>query len=298
LARQGAGAFVAVASKEAKVVKQSTLKLLGISMALSAVLIAARPHAQPGTNTPKGRLNQIIEQFEQGKPAFANEHWQFISLEHTLILDNYAKAMASLRPAEGTRPRLSPIVRLAQAADQEFRHAVKQVLDDGAFGIILPDVKTKEEVERFVSSMRYPQQPGSKYPRPEGTRGWGPTGATRMMGGLSNAEHHRKADLWPLNPEGELLAIVMIETREAIKNIDEILKVPGLGAALIGPADLSLALGAGTPAPNPSAPAVEAATATVAKACVAQKKLCGTFESPDVNARLAQGFKLFARASK
>jgi 4-hydroxy-2-oxoheptanedioate aldolase len=279
-------------------VDHSTTRLVGISLALSAVFIAARPHAQSGGDVPKGRLNQIIEQFEQGKPAFANEHWQFISLEHTLLLDAYAKAMAGLRPDKGGRPRLTPIVRIAQTPDEDFTHAVKQVLDDGALGVILPDVKTKDQVEKFVSSMRYPQQPGSKYPRPEGIRGWGPTGARVMMGGLSNEEHHRKADLWPLNPEGELLAIVMIETREAIKNIDGILSVPGLGAAMIGPADLSLALGAGTPAPKPSAPQVEAATATVAKACVAHKKLCGTFESPDISARLAQGFKLFARASK
>ena len=73
---------------------------------------------------------------------------------------------------------------------------------------------------------------------------------------------------------------------------------PRFGAAMIGPADLSLALGAGKPAPTPGGPEVEAATATVAKACVAHKMLCGTFESPDVDARLKQGFKLFARASK
>ena len=118
-----------------------------------------------------------------------------------------------------------------------------------------------------------------------------------MMGGLSDLEHHLKADLWPLNPDGELLAIVMIETREAIKNINDILKVPGLGGAIIGPADLSLALGAGNPAPDVTSAAVEQATATVAKACVELKKLCGTFGSPDVKHRIDQGFKLipFAR---
>jgi 4-hydroxy-2-oxoheptanedioate aldolase len=259
------------------------------------------PTAQSGGAAPKVRLNQIIEQFEQGKPAFTNEHWQFISIEHSLMLDTYAKTMASLVPAKGeARPRLTPVVRIPQAADEDFKSTVKQVLDDGAFGVILPDVKTKEEVMRLVSAMRYPQQPGSKYPKPEGIRGWGPTGARRMMGGLSDLEHHYKADLWPLNPDGELLAIVMIETREAVKNIHEILRVPGLGGALIGPADLSLALGAGNPAPNVTAPQVEAATAAVAKACVELKKLCGTFGSPDVNARLAQGFMLmpFARPSK
>ena len=274
---------------------QPSAKLVALVITVSTLLIAARPHAQSGTS---GRLNQIIEQFEQGKPAFTNEHWQFISIEHTLLLDGYAKAMAGLQPAKGSRPRLTPVVRIAQTADDDFVHVVKQVLDDGALAVILPDVKTKAQVEKFVSAMRYPQQPGSKYPKPEGIRGWGPTGARAMMGGVSNEEHHRKADLWPLNPEGELLAIVMIETREAIKNIDEILRVPGLGAAMIGPADLSLAIGAGTPAPAPASKEVEAATATVARACVAQKKLCGTFESPDVNARIAQGFKLFARGSK
>jgi 2-keto-3-deoxy-L-rhamnonate aldolase RhmA len=277
--------------------------LIGISITLCLGLIQVTPAAQSGDGAPKAkvRLNQIIEQFEQGKPSFANEHWQFISLEHSLILDTYAKTMASLVPAKGAvRPRLTPVVRIPQSADEEFKYAVKQALDDGAFGVILPDVKTKEEVMRFVSAMRYPQQPGSKYPRPEGVRGWGPTGAREMMGGLSNLEHHYKADLWPLNPDGELLAIVMIETREAIKNINEILRVPGLGGAIIGPADLSLALGAGNPAPDVTAPAVEAATATVAKACVELKKLCGSFGSPDVNARLAQGFRLvpFPRPSK
>lgn len=274
-------------------------RLIGISIVLCFGLMQVAPMAQSGGGAPKAkvRLNQIIEQFEQGKPAFANQHWQFISIEHTLILDDYAKALASLRPTDGAvRPRLTPIVRIPQGADEEFTSVVKQVLDDGAFGIILPDVKTKEEVMRLVSAMRYPQQPGSKYPRPEGVRGWGPTGARRMMGGLSNLEHHYKADLWPLNPDGELLAIVMIETREAIKNINEILSVPGLAGALVGPADLSLALGTGNPAPNTTAPAVEAATATVAKACVALKKMCGTFELSDVKARLAQGFMLIPGA--
>jgi len=270
-------------------------RLVGISITLCFGLMQVAPAAQSGSGAPKAkvRLNQIIEQFEQGKPSFMNEQWQFISIEHTLLLDNYAKAMASLRPTEGAvRPRLTPIVRIAQAADEDFKSVVKQVLDDGAFGVVLPDVKTKEEVMRFISAMRYPQQPGSKYPRPEGVRGWGPTGARRMMGGLSDLEHHLKADLWPLNPDGELLAIVMIETREAVKNIHDILKVPGLGGVLIGPFDLSLSLGSGNPAPDVKSPAVEQATATVAKACVELKKLCGTFGSPDINATLAQGFKL------
>lgn len=279
--------------------QNTALRLMVTSLTLCLGLMQTTPAAQPGRDAPgaKVRLNKIIEQFEQGQPAFANEHWQFISIEHTLIFDDYAKALASLQPAKGeVRPRLTPVVRIVPAADEPFKAAVKQVLDDGAFGVVLPDVKTKDEVMRFVSAMRYPQQPGSKYPRPDGVRGWGPTGARRMMGGLSDLEHHLKADLWPLNPDGELLAIVMIETREAVKNIYDILKVPGLGGALIGPFDLSLSLGSGNPAPDVRSSAVQHATATVAKACVELKKLCGTFGSPDINATLAQGFKLIPYA--
>jgi 2-keto-3-deoxy-L-rhamnonate aldolase RhmA len=275
------------------------VRLTVTSLALCLGFLHMAPAAQSGQGAPKPRvrLNKIIEQFEQGKPAFAGEHWQFISIEHTLLFDDYAKALASLQPAKGeVRPRLTPVVRIVPSADEPFKSAVKQVLDDGAFGVVLPDVETKEQVMRFVSAMRYPQQPGSKYPRPEGVRGWGPVGARRMMGGLSDLEHHLRADLWPLNPDGELLAIVMIETREAVKNIYDILKVPGLGGALIGPFDLSLSLGSGNPAPDVRSTAVVQATATVAKACVELKKLCGTFGSPDINATLAQGFTLIPYA--
>jgi len=68
---------------------------------------------------------------------------------------------------------------------------------------------------------------------------------------VTTAEYAVKADVWPLNPAGELMAIVMIESREGVRNIDEILKVPGLGAALIAGGDLGVSLGVG---PNPTAP--------------------------------------------
>lgn len=65
--------------------------------------------------------------------------------------------------------------------------------------------------------------------------------------------------------------------------------MPGLGGVLIGPSDLSMSLGVG---PNPNAPEVEAATETVAKACVARKVVCGSFNSSDSKKRLAQRFRL------
>jgi len=242
---------------------------------------------------PRVRVNPIIEQFEQGLPAFANEHWQFLSLTLSpFLLDDLERSLASLRPEGSSRPQMAPIVRIPYWGEQQYQHMIKQLLSVGAMGIIVPEVETAEQAAKLVETMRYPPQRGSKYPNPVGKRGCCPGAAPRYWG-LSRLEYFQRSDVWPLNPEGELLALVMIESRTAIENIDEILAVPGLSGVLIGPADLSFSLGVGTPEPDTRAPEVEAATATVAEACVAQNALCGTFEMSDVDARLAQGFKLF-----
>ncbi|MDE2907142.1 MAG: aldolase/citrate lyase family protein, partial [Acidobacteriota bacterium] len=188
--------------------------------------------------------------------------------------------------------RLTPIVRIPHEADQAYHHVVKQILDAGAMGIVLPQVRTAAEVDHLVRAMRYPPQAGAAHPEPRGRRGWGPTGARRVWN-MDNDEYARRADVWPLNPDGELLAIVMIETRESVENIDEILQVPGLGGVLIGPSDLSLSLGVGTPAANPRAPEVEEAIEAVGQACMRHNSLCGIYTGSDVEARGAQGYKLF-----
>lgn len=241
-----------------------------------------------------GRLNKIIEQFEAGENALAGEHWRIVSLEHNpFLVDDLEDFLGEIEPAEGARPELTPIVRIPHEADQDYHHVVKQILDAGAMGIVLPQVRTTAEVTRLVQSMRYPPQRGAQYVEPRGRRGWGPTGARRIWGGISSDEYAARADVWPLNPEGELLAIAMVETREMVNDIDAILQVPGLGGVLIGPSDLSLSLGVGTPGANPSAPEVEEAIVKVGEACMRHNKLCGIYTSSNVEQRSAQGFKLF-----
>src|SRR5437764_8639653 len=61
--------------------------------------------------------------------------------------------------------------------------------------------------------------------------------------GISEAEYRERCDPWPLNPEGELLLGVKLESPEGIAHCEEILGTPGLGFAELGPGDLSLALG-------------------------------------------------------
>ena len=84
--------------------------------------------------------------------------------------------------------------------------------------------------------------------------------------------------MWPLNPEGELFVMVMVESPASIKNLPDILDVPGIGAVFVGASDLSMNLGVGPPKPNsdaPPTPELDAALTTIAKTCQAKKVVCG-----------------------
>ena len=269
------------------------------TVGLAASVIGAQQGDGPAqaAASPAGRLNQVIERFEQGLPSFNNQHWRYLAMEHAPYdAKEVAQLLKTLKPAGASRPTQTPIIRIPPEGNEGYRWMIKQVLDVGVMGVILSHVQTKDEALRFVRSMRYPPQRGAQHPEPVGERGWGPTGATAYWGFDNRAYTLQKADVWPLNPGGELLAIVMVETKLGVKNINEILSTPGLAGVLVGPSDLSMDMGVG---PDPTAPEVEAATEVVAKACVAKKMLCGTFQAPpkDVPRRIAQGFRLFTGAA-
>ena len=80
--------------------------------------------------------------------------------------------MAKDRDASG-RLNLAPLVRIPQEGDEDFKWAVKQVLDLGAFGVVLLHVDTKEEAIRLVRAMRYPPTRDSTRPEPRGRAGVG-----------------------------------------------------------------------------------------------------------------------------
>jgi 4-hydroxy-2-oxoheptanedioate aldolase len=88
---------------------------------------------------------------------------------------------------------------------------------------------------------------------------------------------HGMGDLWPLNPAGELLAIPMIESPIGVKNVDDILKVPGVAGVAIGTSDLNSRMNEGWVVPqNPTfGPKTEVAMQKVFAACVSAKKYCG-----------------------
>jgi 4-hydroxy-2-oxoheptanedioate aldolase len=212
------------------------------------------------------RLNGVIRAWEQGKPAFAafahperqiaiefstspydaiifeGEHnpWDANALTDAFqYLLNRKQILTQGSPA----PAVTPIVRIPPNGNEMNQSFAKQALDRGAYGVVWPHITTAEEAYNAVAACRYPRPKASPNFEPEGIRGDGPHGAVRFWG-LTQQEYYKKADVWPLNPEGEILVMLMIEDVQAIDNLDEMLRtVPGIGCCIIGEGDLSQELG-------------------------------------------------------
>jgi 4-hydroxy-2-oxoheptanedioate aldolase len=138
-----------------------------------------------------------------------------IDTQHGLI--GY-QAMVEMLTAISTTDTM-PMVRVAW----NDPGAIMKALDAGAYGIICPMINDRAACERFVGACRY---------APMGYRSSGPIRA-ELYGG---PDYHAKAN-------GTVLALAMIETREALDNLDAILSTPGLDGVYVGPSDLSLTLG-------------------------------------------------------
>jgi 4-hydroxy-2-oxoheptanedioate aldolase len=120
----------------------------------------------------------------------------------------------------------------------------RQILARGVHGILLCQAESAAAVQAFVEACRYPiNRHGVGNGLEEGRRGVGSEPSAAPVWGLERDEYLRRADPWPLNPEGELLLGLKIESAAAIPYIEEILSVPGIGFAEMGPGDLSLSLG-------------------------------------------------------
>ncbi|HTN64121.1 MAG TPA: aldolase/citrate lyase family protein, partial [Devosia sp.] len=212
------------------------------------------------------RLNQLIRALESGSKAFATfapaeieaalwvssarydgviyemEHrpWDAVRLRDTLqYMVDAPRAIVTGLPS----PAVTPIVRIPANGGEMNQWLAKQALDMGAFGVVWPHISTAEQAYNAVSACRYPRPRSATAYQPAGLRGDSPATAARIWG-IGTDEYYRKADVWPLAPEGEILVVLMIEDTLAIDNLDEILsKVPGIGAVMIGEGDLSQELG-------------------------------------------------------
>jgi 4-hydroxy-2-oxoheptanedioate aldolase len=159
--------------------------------------------------------------------------------------------------------RASGVVLLARVPWLE-PGIVMKMLDAGAFGVVCPMVNTAQQAAEFVSYLRYP---------PLGQRSFGPTRASFSAGANYAAEAN-----------GEILGFAMVETAEAMSNLDAIAATPGLDGIYVGPADLSFSLSQGrlTPAFDREEPEMIAALQQIVAACkkhgIRAALHCGTAE--------------------
>ena len=216
-----------------------------------------------------------------------------IDMEHTPMdftaLRDFMIGMTDKRTAVrkgNAQPDVAPFARFAPYGRDQVQWVSKQALDLGLMGIAFNTIENVAQTLTAVASMRYPPARTDKFKEPAGIRGIGSEWASWLWG-VDNYRSH--ADLWPLNPEGDLLAVMMIETVEGIKNIDAIAKVPGVGVLWVA-ASSDLAASYGLPG---SAPELEAARQTMLKACIANKVVCGInpTNAADAAKRVQEGWR-------
>lgn len=123
---------------------------------------------------------------------------------------------------------------------------IMKSLDAGAYAVICPMINTRADAEKLVSYMRY---------APKGTRSFGPIRAL-LFGGADYATHANDT----------VIPFAMIETKQALENLDDILSVEGLDAIYVGPADLSLTLGCTPKFDQEEKPVLEAIDYIIGKA--------------------------------
>jgi 4-hydroxy-2-oxoheptanedioate aldolase len=175
--------------------------------------------------------------------------WICIDMQHGAI--DYAAAFSMLT-AMGATPTI-PFVRVPW---NDFS-IINRVLDAGAMGVIVPMVNSADEARAAVSACRY---------APKGARSWGPIRASIAFG----ADYFQRAD-------DEIACIVMVETKQAVERLDDILAVPGIDAVYVGPSDLSITLG--LPPGKDNGGAFEDARLRIAETCNAHGITAGMHAS-------------------
>ena len=196
--------------------------------------------------------------------ARAGLDWLVLEAEHTAI--DTAQVEHMLMAMNGTET--IPIVRLLSADPL----LIQKTLDMGAMGVLVPMVRSAAEAEAIVRATRYP---------PDGTRGFGPF----------RASHYTfDYDDYFANANENILVALIIETREAVENIEAILDVPGVDAVFLGLYDLCISMGL-NPMEMPF-PEVDAIVERVVKLAKAKGVAIGAGAGTpnDLRDKLAQGY--------
>ena len=190
---------------------------------------------------------------------------------------------------DGLAPSVVPMTRIPPNGRETSQWIIKQVLDAGVYGFVAPQVQNPDDVVAIVKAARYPARRGTALGG--GERGYWPTAPARYWG-VSEDEYVERADLWPLNPEGDLLLVTIVESARGVANLERILDATGaIGAVWVGTGDMAADMGLIGQLAHPE---VEENVQRVVEVCNGRNVPCaigvGTME--DAVRRVGQGFRI------
>ncbi len=214
------------------------------------------------------RINKSIELLERGQPIYyaastggyedgvrmASTWGDYIiyNVEHVALdfaaLREFMRGLVDAGPTPSGHRTPTVIVSLPLLGLDETTVVaggwmVQQALAQGVHGIHLARARDPEGVKRFVQAARYPIHRQAADILGVGLRGWGSHTFASWVWGLSTREYLQRADVWPLNPAGEIMLGVKLEDQQALDRAAETLSIPGLAFAEHGPRDLGLSYG-------------------------------------------------------
>jgi 4-hydroxy-2-oxoheptanedioate aldolase len=216
------------------------------------------------------RINRAIELLEQGQPIYytgtgevsyeggikAASTWAdylIFEMEHGLFnlagLEQFMRGLVAGGPTKSGH-RTPPVIATlpTDGTDEATMRAnawmVKQVLARGVHGILLCHAETPGAVRAFVEAARYSfQSIGVGEGLGQGRRGNGGQGSPASIWGISTDDYLQRADVWPLNPDGEIMLGLKIENQRALANAEASAGVPGIAFAEWGPGDMGFSFG-------------------------------------------------------
>ena len=216
------------------------------------------------------RINQVIELLEVGQPVYWDggqkltyeggvksaqtfADWLVIGIEHQPYdiagLNAFMRGLVAGGPTRTGHRTPTVLVTLPFDGVDEYvvrnnAWMIKQVMATGIHGILLCHAETPGAVKEFVEWVRYPfQTPGVGEGLDMGRRGSGGQDNAAYVWGIPTQEYLRRADVWPLNPQGELILGIKIENSRALDNAEASTQVPGIAFAEWGPSDMRMTYG-------------------------------------------------------
>lgn len=237
------------------------------------------------------RANPVKQMLKQGRPAVGTWlslgsitaarfmartgfDWLTVDIEHSLVgIETAVHMFASIADAGCTA--------LARVPSNRHDH-IKRVLDNGAHGIVVPMVNSREEALAAVSAVKYP-----------------PTG-TRSVGGSVHALNFQaSANDYYARANDEILIVLQCEHIDAVRNADSIFSVPGIDAVFVGPNDLAASM-RGPDGRPPSAGQTAEAMKEILAACKRNKVAAGvhTFSGEEAVQKIEEGWQFLAVGSE